>query len=47
MAESKIDEVLKVPEDKQSLIVADDELILAVASGILEKHKAAFLELAK
>lgn len=46
MTESK-NEVLKVPEDKKNLAVADDEMILAAASEILEKHKAAFLELAK
>lgn len=45
--ESKINEVLKVPGDKQNLAVADDEMILAVASKILEEHKAAFMELAK
>lgn len=45
--ESKIEEVIKTPDDKQSLAVADDEMILAIASRILEEHKAAFLELAK
>ena len=47
MTESEIDEMLNVSEDKQNLAVADDEMIIAVASRILEEHKAAFLELAK
>lgn len=45
--ESKINEVLKVRGDKQNLAVTYDEMILVVASKILEEHKAAFLELAK
>ena len=47
MMESKINEVLKEIRDKQNLAIADDEMILAIASKILEEHKAAFLELAK
>ena len=47
MTESEIDEMLNVSEEKQNLAVSDEEIILAVASRILEEHKAAFLELAK
>ncbi len=50
MTESKIDEVLNVPEeekDKQGVIMADNEMIFAIASRILEEYQAAFLELAK
>ena len=47
MTESEIDKMLNVSEEKQNLAVSDEEIILAVASRILEEHKAAFLELAK
>ena len=50
MLEKNADEIAKVSvecADRQASAGTDDEMIIIVASRILEEHKAAFMELAR